>query len=364
MTIFNRKPRLFDIRDEKWAHPEFVGAWEDNRKYEAACEGLSQEEIAKMNPYAPLMDPNLSDEEKAAYYETVDMSNCGADDLTDCEVEELEVPGCVEEPDVKAKVRIYRPKHARRNEAIFYLMGGAMMAAFPDTFPIAIMAKKYRRMMIVPIYRVTCQGKYPAAINDCHAVYAWAVDNAKELGIKPDKIVLYGLSTGAHLATCLPFRLMRYGYSPRAVVADVPITDDRCYYDSCKQFTGMWDGMGFWSNYRAWMGDNFANPNVGPEAFANRATVDDCIGYPPLFLHTGEFDPDRDNNLAFVQKVLAARSFVDYHIWGGRHHGLVGVQTPLAELVDSVVTKNINDAFEYDLRRPWVYEDKDEDKSE
>jgi acetyl esterase/lipase len=357
MSIFNPKPRQFDIRDDKWSHPELVDVWENIDHYYAQLEGLSEEQINAMNPYAPLLNPDLSDEEKREYYESTDMSGCGADDLTDCEMEEFEAPGCVEEPDTPAKVRVYRPKGAKKHEVIFYLMGGGMMAAWPDTFPLAITAKKLNRTMVVPVYRVSCQGKYPAAINDCHAAYAWMVENAEKLGIDPDRVVLYGLSSGAQLACSLPFRLMRYGYSPRAVVADVPITDDRSMYASGTMYNGMWDGPSLKEKYQAWLGDAFASPTLPPEAMANRATVDDCIGYPPLFLHTGEFDPDRDNTRQFVQKVLAARSFVDYHIWGGRHHGLVGEDSPLADLIDSVLTKNINDAFEYDLRRPWVYED-------
>jgi acetyl esterase/lipase len=358
MSIFKQKPRIFDIRDDKWSHPELSAMWEDGRKFEESLKGLTQEQINQMNPYGPLMDPNLSDEEKREYYESVDMSGCGADDLTDCEMEEFEVPGCVEEPDTPAKVRIYRPKGAKKHEAIFYIMGGGMMAAWPDTYALAVFAKHYKRTLVVPVYRVTCQGKYPAAINDLHAAWAWLMDNGEQkYGINPDRVVIYGLSSGAGLACSLPFRLMRYGYNPRAIVAETPITDDRSMYESGTMYTGMWDGPTLKDKYQAWLGDAFASPTLPPEAMANRATVDDCIGYPPLFLHTGEFDPDRDNNIEFVKKVLAARSFVDYHIWGGRHHNILGLDTPWAELINSVVDKNISDAFEYDLRRPWVYED-------
>ena len=34
-----------------------------------------------------------------------------------------------------------------------------------------------------------------------------------------------------------------------------------------------------------WLGRNFDSNRVGPEALANHATVEDCIGFPPTFMY-------------------------------------------------------------------------------
>ena len=114
-----------------------------------------------------------------------------------------------------------------------------------------------------------------------------------------------------------------------------------------------------------WLGRNFASNKVGPEALPNHATVEDCIGYPPVFMHQSELDPDILNNLEFYSKLLKAHSFAEYHVYGGAHHNngvfsvIKGVGEPneYSELVGKIFDTNMEDAFRYDLRRPWVVED-------
>lgn len=356
MSITNPKPRLFNIQDPKWGHPELTGVWESAEALEMAMAAAAQNPD---DPYVAMNNPALSDEEKDEIYQKVDLSAMTNDDFEGVTVERYEAPGCPEEPDASVEIRVYRPEGAakRNGRCIFYCLGGGMGTAWPELYPLSKIAVRHGCVLVVPIYRVYFQGRYPAAINDLHAGYAWTIDNAELLGINTDKVVIMGLSSGGHLAASLPFRIMRYGYSPRGVVAEVPIVDDRSSGDSNLIFTGMWDGPQLHVASANWMGARHADPSVGPEAYANHATVDDCIGYPPLFVHTGELDPDRDACTEFVNKVLAAKSFVEYHVWGGRHHGLVGVDTPESRLIESVLDKNIDDCLEYDLRRPWVQDE-------
>jgi len=282
------------------------------------------------------------------------------------EVKEYEAPGCPEEPDAPVKIVVYTPvalKGKKKKPILFITLGGGMLVVRPEMFPIGDYCKKYNCVCVVPIYRTMFQAKYPGAINDLHAAYQWMVENAETLGVDKDKVVIHGISSGGHLATCIPFRLMRYGFSPRGIVAVSPITDDRSMYDSARLalrgYWDDWDGASLRKMAATWMGDNFASPLVGPDAFANHATIEECVGYPPLFIHTGEFEPDRDNNKEFIAKILAAKSFAEYHIWGGGQHALTGWAdpSPLIDRITTIIEGNIKDCWKYDLRRPWVYED-------
>jgi acetyl esterase/lipase len=99
---------------------------------------------------------------------------------------------------------------------------------------------------------------------------------------------------------------------------------------------------------------------VLPEAYANHASVDDCIGYPPLFMHTTEFDTCRDPAIQFVQKVEKARSFAEFHLWGGLSHcnkNFSGEPCPPLDEMNETIDRNIATCFRCDLRRPWVYSD-------
>lgn len=52
-------------------------------------------------------------------------------------------------------------------------------------------------------YRLTDQATYPAAVHDCKAAIRFLRANAKELGIDPERIGVWGHSAGGHLAALL-----------------------------------------------------------------------------------------------------------------------------------------------------------------
>ena len=247
---------------------------------------------------------------------------------------------------------------------LFYIVGGALVSLNPNAYPIEKLCEEHKCVGIVPIYRLSWQAKYPAAINDCHAAYKWMVDNADMLGIHPNKVVLSGSSSGGHLALATGFRLKRYGYDPRGIVTVSAQTDDR-EKDGPSNYSGVWDSVEQHDGLLQYMGRNFASNKVGPEAMPNHATVEDCIGYPPVFMHQSELDPDILNNVEFYTKLLKAHSFAEYHVYGGAHHNNgvfsvvkgVGEPNDYSMLVGKIFDTNLEDCFRYDLRRPWVVEE-------
>ena len=281
-------------------------------------------------------------------------------------------PGCPEEPDTPVEVRVSIPEgdYDGLRPIVFGLVAGGMVFVSPSMF--AFQYKGYQdalgAIIVCPIFRGCLDAPYPAAINDCHAAYAWTVEHAKELGGDPDNIVLQGGSTGGHLGLALPFRLKRYGFSPKATVVRCPITDDRLTKRSSRVFFGTgedggsdWDGVSLHQYASSWMGrDNMASPVVSPEAFANHATVEDCRGLCPVFLAEYEDDPDRDYCIEFVQKLLEANVYVEFHLLGGQSHSSAAAAQMdpnvaiLAGESEQITIKALKDAFTYDLRRPWT----------
>lgn len=261
----------------------------------------------------------------------------------------------------------------------------------PNACGIDNLAQKYNCIVVACKYRTSLEAPYLAAINDLHATYQWIVEQGQEFGADTDNIVLHGISSGGHLATALPFRLKRYGFSTKGVVVDRPITDERQIYPSSQSgghlatalafrlkrygyspkrivamvpqtddrekdtkagyIYGGWDAKVQHNALAQWLGNNFANSRLGPEALANHATVKQCIGYPPLFLHTLEWDPDREHCREFYGKVLEAQSYAEFHCWGGAHHGsaiwngviLAGELNDYSARVKAVVDGNIED---------------------
>ena len=344
--------RIFDIRDSKWAHPDLRDKWD----------------MSSAAGTAVLYSPDIPKEEKAVISAKLDEATRSymADAISvatesNCESEDYTISGCPEEPDAATVIRVTRKKNkkTKKSRVLFYIMGGALVSRDPDIQPFEQYCEKFNCVTVSVLFRRSWEAPYPAAVNDLHAGYKWVVDNAEMLGVDPEKIVLHGHSSGGHLATALAFRLKRYGYRPRGVVAVLPQTDDR-FGDGCAShiYNGAWDAVSQKYALAQYMGKNSDSSLIGPEALANHATVKDCIGYPPLFLHAAELDPDRDFNRAFYGKVLEAKSFAEYHCWGGSDHGCIVLGgSPYADRFCALVDANVEDCFQYDLRRPWVEEE-------
>ncbi len=349
--------RILDFRDEKWAHPairEHMIPWHNPSLCDASLlynPDVSKEEKIKMGTKLEEDVKKITAQPGGLQYE--------------CDIQTYVVPGCPEEPEAEVEIQVYRPKNAKKRKArcMFYCIGGGLVLVSPESFPIPEIATRYNCVLVTVIYRKSYIAEYPAAINDLHAGYQWMTEHAEELGINSDNVVIQGCSSGGHLALALGFRLKRYGYSPKGIVAAVPQTDDRE-----KGYTGVYDGMWDTVNQhnalKQWLGTNFASSLVGPEALANHATVEECIGYPPTFIHTTEFDPDRHFCREFYGKLLEARTYAEFHSWGGAQHcsPWQGVTNPgevsdYTKVVKVVYDANVEDCFKYDLRRPWVAEE-------
>lgn len=349
---------LYDVRDPKWAHPELADTWLNSASS------------------APLYDPSCTVEENQAKGEaTLDaiFKQMGATKgkLADetCDVTTYTVPGCPEEPETSVEVLVYRPKTLKSKKAkcMFYILSGALVMKAPELYPISYFACQYNCVCVVADYRESFKARYPGAINDCHAAYTWMLDNAEMLQINPKKVMIYGASSGGHLALSLAFRLKRYGVpAPRGLVTYVPQVDDR-ESDSVadRVYTGLWDSVDHHNALLQYAGPaNFGTSRLGPEYIANHATIEDCIGYPPTTIITVEFDPDRANCEAFYHKLAEAKTYCNFYAFAGAHHvsdQLIGTNLPgepneYGKVIKVVLDKAINDCFDYDLSRPWVTE--------
>lgn len=54
--------------------------------------------------------------------------------------------------------------------------------------------------VVCPDYRLSGEARDPAQLDDLRALPAWLRDRAVELGLDPDRVVLWGESAGGHLA--------------------------------------------------------------------------------------------------------------------------------------------------------------------
>ncbi|WP_173426443.1 alpha/beta hydrolase [Amycolatopsis orientalis] len=260
-----------------------------------------------------------------------------APDTTGMEIEDRTVPA---DPDVP--VRIYRPLQAQG--AIIWSHGGGHVMGDLDTeHPLAIRIADGAGAVVISVdYRRAPEHRYPAALDDVYAVLTWAAENAAELGIDPERIAVGGHSAGANLAAAVALRARdEQGPAIRFQVLNEPGLDDRLETWSARNFTETpWlyrDKVArSWAYY---LGSTPATQYAAPA----RAT--DLSGLPPAYIASAEFDPNRDESIAYALRLLQAGVSVELHQWPGTFHGSGAIPADVSQRQFAEITAAVRRAL-------------------
>lgn len=345
---------------EKWAHPELADVYTANSSMDDVIGGLIY------NQDTPKAERKVQTEQVLA---ALAAATEDPDNPFELPSETLHVPGCPEEPETEAELLIFRPTSTKKRKlpVVYGIPGGGMFTCMLDAAAYWRYADIFNAVVVCPRYRTVFTAPYPAALNDMHAGYKYVVDHAEELGINPDKIVITGASSGSNQAISLAFRLKRYGYKPRGVVTECGFTDFRPIFPTSPILQGgSWNSkLQFLAGLEYIGGNNVAWAD-DPEMMPNLATVEDCIGLCPVFMHGDAEEANSASNADFMGKLSQAGVYNEFHNWGGCNHSAI-FNTVLGSDPDelegyparyfNVVKGNIQDCFKYDLRRTWIAEE-------
>ncbi|GGN52132.1 esterase [Streptomyces albiflavescens] len=266
------------------------------------------EAFVPLFPKADLTDPVA---ERKRYAELA--AARPAPDTTDLEVEDHLVPA---DPDVP--VRIYRPRGA--GGAVIWLHGGGYVVGDVDTEHAwaARVAQGSGAVVISVGYRTAPEDPFPAALDDVYTVLLWAAGHAAELGFDPERIAVAGHSAGGGLAAAVALRARdEQGPRIRFQLLNEAQLDNRQETWSQRNFTETpWVTRDIAAlSWRHYLGSTTATP------YAAAGRAEDLSGLPPAYVATAEYDPNRDDDIAYALRLLQAGVSVELHQWPGTFHG-------------------------------------------
>lgn len=171
-------------------------------------------------------------------------------------------------------------------------------------------------------YRLAPEFPDPYPVEDCYAGLVWTAENAEQLGIDPERLLIAGASAGGGLAagTALLAR-DRSGPALAGQLLIYPMLDDRDATVSTAQI----DGIGVWdrgSNVTGWsalLGERRGTDDVSIYAAPSRAT--DLSGLPPAFIDCASAEVFRDEDVAYATALWHAGVQAELHVWPGGFHG-------------------------------------------
>jgi acetyl esterase/lipase len=132
----------------------------------------------------------------------------------------------------------------------------------------------------------------------------WIHDHAVELGGIPGQLAVAGWSAGANVAAVVAQRARDEG-GPELCGQFLltPVTD--CDM-SRPSYAENGEGYVLTNAVMEWFWDHYADPADRSHPTASPLRADDLSNLPPAFIVTGEFDPLRDEGIAYAEALAAA----------------------------------------------------------
>ena len=191
-------------------------------------------------------------------------------------------------------------------------------------------AQKAECVVVSVDYRLAPEHKFPAGVEDCLAATRWVAAHAAELGIDGQRLAVGGDSAGGNLAAVVAQELR--GEVPLVCQLLIyPATDSVNEYPSQREpdvgLLSHGDTVWFMGHYLSSPEDR-KHPRMSPLRAASLA------GLPPAIVAVCEFDPLRDQGIAYADALRAAGVPTEKLYFAGHVHGFMS----LAAVVPSART--------------------------
>jgi acetyl esterase/lipase len=235
--------------------------------------------------------------------------------------------------------RIYRPLAGEGpHGAMVHFHGGAFVAGDLDISAgiCGRMADVANIVVIDVDYRLAPEHPFPIGFEDCYSALLWTAANAGTLAIDLDRLAVGGESAGGALAAAVAIAARdRNGPAIAYQQLIYAVLDDTLPPQSIKQMTEapVWDGASCAPMWEHYLGPHDQRGEVSPYAAPARAiaTQRGLADLPAAYVLACEFDPLRDEELAYAVALLAAGVSVELHLVPGTFHGFDGFPTHISK---------------------------------
>ena len=215
----------------------------------------------------------------------------------------------LETPSGKIKALIYDSRSSdKKVPGLLWIHGGGYIIGFPGLVRFSEayeLLKRFELVVISPAYTLATKSPYPAALNDCYSSLKYLNDNADELGVDKDKIMVGGESAGGGLciATTL-YAQSQNDLTVRYMFPLYPMID--CYdTESSKNNHGhIWNTKRNHYGWNKYLGDLINSDKI--PSYASPSRLHHYSTLPPFYTFVCDGEPFYNETYEFVNKAKKA----------------------------------------------------------
>jgi acetyl esterase len=246
-------------------------------------------------------------------------------------------------PNGALRLRLYRPVPGELPFALFLHGGGWTLNDLDTHDRLARRIAKRSGWLLASLdYRRAPEHRHPAPLEDAHLAYRWLRDNAERLQGDPERSAVIGESSGATTAAALTLLLRDLrAPQPSFQVLAYPLTDAPGRWPS---YDERGEGHTLDRHFVRWFMDHYLPAGHEPGAsdeppaqYLFPLAASDLSALPPALVMTAEFDPLRDEGIAYAERLAAAGVTVEHVHAADQMHGFLLLDRAIAragELID------------------------------
>lgn len=229
--------------------------------------------------------------------------------------------------------RLYVPEGAGENPGltVFYHGGGWVIGTIEThDGTCRALARESGAAVLSVGYRLAPEAPFPAPLDDCFEALVWARDNAAKLGVDGSRLAVAGDSAGGNLAAAVAIRARdEGGPALRHQLLIYPVTDIDFTRPS---YVENGSGAMFLSkDMMRWFWQHYVGDIDSAHSHAAVQRHENLSGLPSATVITAQYDPLRDEGMAYAGRLAEAGVPVEAEIAPGMIHGFFSMFEPIPD---------------------------------
>lgn len=232
-------------------------------------------------------------------------------------------------------VRVYRPTVTLPAPTVVFFHGGGFVIGDLDTHDVAVrlLATDLGAVVVSVDYGLAPERPFPAAVDDAWAAFSDVAGLIGDFGGDPDRLVVAGDGAGANLAAGIAVRARDVGIPVAAQLLASPAVDPGGEHPSRSENAEGYlltarDLDWFFELYTGTVAGSAAGRDAVADPRIALLRAADLAGVAPAVVATAQYDPLRDEGIAYAAALEAAGVRVWHRTFPGLIHGFYGTPLP------------------------------------